>query len=90
MPFTLIIVGTRHLPDIDVIKRNVQRIAGVGRLVPAVSSQNHLQFKGTFSGTREALVADIEGLAAERFDLKANDDPSGSLIITLRKMAAAP
>lgn len=86
VPFTLIIVGTRHYSDVDVMRRNVARIPAMQRLVPTVSSQKHLQFAGVFGGSEESLLSDIEGLASDRFEVKTRQDKTRGLVITLRKI----
>lgn len=88
MPFTLIVVGTRHYSDVDVMRRNIARIPMMRKFVQTVSSQKHVQFSGSFSGTEEGLVEDIRGLAAERFDVGTRKDKSLGLVITLRKIGA--
>lgn len=88
VPFTLIISGTRHYQDAEVIRGNIARSPAVQRLVPTVSSQNHLQFSGAFRGDPEGFVADIQGLASDRFEVGSREDPARGLIITLRKMQA--
>lgn len=84
--FTLLIVGTRHHADVEVMRNNVGRIPKMQRLVQTVSSQNHLQFSGLYGGAVDALIADIQGLAADRFDVQARDDKARGLVITLRKI----
>lgn len=86
--FTLLIVGTRHYADVEVMRKNVGRIPKMQRLVETVSSQNHLQFSGLYGGEVDSLIADIQGLAADRFDVQARDDKARGLVITLRKIQA--
>ena len=90
IPFTLIIMGTRHYPDVDVMRRNIARISLMQRFVPTVAAQNHLQFAGAFGGAEEALVADIRGLAADRYEVQTRQDKTRGLVITLRKIQATP
>lgn len=86
--FTLIIVGTKHYQDADIMRRNIARIPLMQRFTPIVSSQNHIQFTGIFGGSREGLLSDIQGLAADRFELQSRDDKIRGLVITLRKIQA--
>ena len=87
-PFTLIIVGTRHYSDVDVMRRNIARIPLMRRFVQAVSSQKHIQFLGLFGGTEEGLLEDIRGLASDRFDVGIRKDRTLGLVVTLKKMEA--
>lgn len=86
--FTLLIVGTRHYSDITVMEKNIRRIPKMQRLVQTVSNQNHVQFTGTYSGDADSLLADIQGLAADRFEVQSRDDRARGLVITLRKIQA--
>ena len=89
VPFTLIIMGTRHYADVDVMRRNIARIALMQRFVQTVAAQNHLQFTGAFGGAEDALVADIRGLAADRYEVQTREDKTRGLVITLRKIQSA-
>lgn len=88
IPFSLLIVGTRHYADADVMSKNIRRIQKVQRLVQTVSSQNHVQFAGVYGGAPESLLADIQGLAQDRFEVQSRDDQARGLVITLRKIQA--
>lgn len=88
--FTLIISGTRHYQDIEVIARNISRLPLMQRLAPSVSSQNHVQFMGLFGGQQEALLADLRGLAADRYEVQSRNDDARGLLITLRKIQQEP
>jgi hypothetical protein len=90
IPFTLLIMGTRHYSDVDVMRRNIARIAFMQRFVQTVAAQNHLEFAGSFGGAEEALVADVRGLAADRYDVQTRQDKTRGLVITLRKIQTAP
>ena len=89
-PFTLIIMGTRHYPDVDVMRRNIARMPLMQRFVQTVAAQNHLQFAGAFGGAEAALIADVQGLAADRYEVQTRQDKARGLIITLRKIQAKP
>lgn len=84
-PFTIIISGTRSYADIDSVRKGVQKIPTIQRFVETVSSQNHMQFTGVFTGDASALIASIEGAASDRFDVQSKDDKTRGLVITLRK-----
>ncbi|HPQ80630.1 MAG TPA: hypothetical protein PLZ86_02785 [bacterium] len=89
-PFTLIIMGTRHYSDVDVMRRNVAKIPSVRKLVQTVSSQQHVQFAGEFSGEEDPVISDIKGLAADRFDVRTRHDKKLGFVITLRKIEDDP
>ena len=84
--FTLVMLGTRHYADADVLRRNIAKIPSMQRFTQTVSSQKHLQFIGLFSGDEASLIADIEGLAADRFEVQKRQDKAQGLVITLRKI----
>lgn len=85
-PFTVIITGSRSYSDIDLMKKNIARISSVKKFSQTVASQKHIQFAGLFRGDSDQLVADIEGLAADRFDVQSKKDKLRGLVITLRKI----
>lgn len=84
-PFTIIISGTRSYSDIDSVRKSIQKIPSMQKFVETVSSQNHVQFVGLFTGDPNSLVASIEGVAADRFEIQSKDDKTRGLVITLRK-----
>ena len=85
-PFSLIIVGTRSAADIDIIKRNLADRPYVKLLVPTVVSQRHLEFAGSHTGDEATLIADVESLASDRYDMVTRQDRRRGLVITLRKI----
>lgn len=85
LPFTLLIVGTRHYSDVDVIKSNLQKMPSVRNFTQKIASQNHMEFGGIYSGDALTLIQDIEGLAADRFEVKTKNYKDRGLVITLRK-----
>ena len=87
--FTVIMLGTRHYADADVMRRNIAKIPSMQRFSQTISSQKHLQFVGLFGGDESSLIADIEGLAADRFEIQTRQDKSRGLVITLRKIQSA-
>ncbi len=89
-PFTIIFLGTRVAGDVDVIRRNVSRLPSVRVLVPLMESQMHVEYFGALAGSEESLIADIQSLAADRFDVESRNTRSQGLVITLKKMAAPP
>lgn len=84
--FTVILLGTRHYSDADIIKKNIQKLPSVKNFQPSISSQKHVEFSGTFSGDKDSFVADIESLAADRFVIQSKNDKNRGLVITLRKI----
>ena len=88
-PFSVIILGTRSGPDIELIRKNVEKLAYVSLFVPASVSQRHLEFAGKYAGEEETLVADIESLSQDRYDVKAKHKGNRGLVITLRKIQPA-
>jgi hypothetical protein len=86
--FTLIILGTRHYSDVDVVISNLKNLPYIDRIVPTLTSQMRQEFEGSFQHNEGDLIADVRSLAADRFDLETRtDDPSG-LVITLRKIGS--
>jgi len=85
-PFSLIIVGTRSASDVDVIKRNLADRLYVKLLVPTVVSQRHLEFAGSHTGDEATLIADVESLASDRYDMVTKHERKRGLVITLRKI----
>lgn len=90
LPFTILIVGTRHYSDVDVIKLNIQKMPSVRNFTQKIASQNHTEFGGIYSGDVETLTQDIEGLAADRFEVKTKNYKDRGLVITLRKTPTIP
>lgn len=87
-PFTLLIVGTRHFSDVDVVKTNIQKMPAVRGFAQKVSSQNHIEFSGTYSGNVDSLVEDIEGLAMDRYTVQSKSYKDRGLVVTMRKIPA--
>lgn len=83
--FTLLVLGTRRFADIDLLRKTLKQLASVKHLQPSVSSQNHLQFVGLYTGDPQSLIGDIERVAADRFEVRAKEDSSRGLVITLKK-----
>jgi hypothetical protein len=84
--FRVIILGTRRGPDIEVIRKNVEKLAYVSLFVPSLVSQKHIEFEGMSTGDKETLIADIESLSQDRYEVKSKDDRRRGLVITLRKI----
>ena len=84
--FRVIILGTRRGSDIEVIRKNVEKLAYVSLFVPSLVSQKHIEFEGMSTGDKETLIADIESLAQDRYEFKSKDDRRRGLVITLRKI----
>lgn len=87
-PFTLLIVGTRHYSDVDVIRTNLKKMPSVHEFVEKISSQNHIEFSGTYSGDDNSLIEDIQSLAADRYIVQSKSYKDRGLVITLRKIPA--
>lgn len=85
-PFVVIFLGTKHFSEVDLLAKNIKKISSVKKFVQSVSSQNHIQYAGAFSGDGESLVADIEGLSADSFSVQSKDDKTRGLVITLKKI----
>ena len=85
-PFTLLLLGTGHSDDVEVICKNLQAQPNVASLVPSVASRNHLEFSGRFTGERAELVTDVRGLAVDRYDVSVQDDAARGLVLILRKI----
>jgi hypothetical protein len=88
-PFRIIILGTRNAGDIELIRKNIGKLAYVNLFVPAVVSQRHLEFEGTYGGEADVLIADVESLAQNRYDMQMKNDAKKGLLITLRKIQPA-
>ncbi len=84
--FRVIILGTRRGSDIEVIRKNVEKLAYVSLFVPSFVSQRHIEFEGMSTGDKETLIADIESLSQDRYEFKSKDDRRRGLVITLRKI----
>lgn len=84
--FTIILLGTKHYSDVDIIKKNIQKLSSVKNFQPLISSQKHVEFSGTFSGDKDSFVADVESLATDRFVIQSKNDKNRGLVITLRKI----
>ncbi len=89
-PFTLIILGTRKASDIEIIRKNIKSLKYIRNFIPSQISQKHLEFTGSFMGSEETFLADIESLSAERYEVKSKDDRTRGLVITLRKIKPPP
>lgn len=87
-PFRIIILGTRSGPDIEIIRKNMEKLAYVSIFVPSSVSQRRLEFEGRFTGPDDVLIADIESLSQDRYEVKARRDNKKGLIITLKKIEA--
>ncbi|MBN1283684.1 MAG: hypothetical protein JXA24_07945 [Proteobacteria bacterium] len=84
--FAIIILGTRSAADVRVIEKNLRSLPYVSLMVPTVMSQQHLEFQGRMSASDEAMVADVAGLAQDRYEVKARREHRRGLVITLRKI----
>lgn len=84
--FKVLILGTRHFSDVDVITKNIRSMKNVKRYIPSVSNQKHLEFTGTLEGDNDTFIEDIKSLSLDRFDVSVKDSQSRGLVITLRKM----
>lgn len=84
--FRIIILGTRSGPDIELIRKNVEKLPYVSLFVPSSVSQRHLEFEGKFTGEEDTLVADVESLSQDRYEVKSKRDSKRGLVITLRKI----
>ncbi|MFH1829869.1 MAG: hypothetical protein ABH871_03730 [Pseudomonadota bacterium] len=89
-PFTLIILGTRSASDIELIRKNIKSLAYIKGFSPSQVSQRHLEFTGSFVGSEETFLADIESLSADRFEVNSKDDRERGLVVTLRKIQPVP
>ena len=87
---TILIVGTKHFSDVNIIHKNIKKNNSIQNLLQTVSSQNHIALTGTFSGSADSVIADIEGLAQDRYEVQKKNDKNQGLIITLRKIADKP
>ena len=85
-PFRIIILGTRKASDIELIRKNVEKLPYVSLFVPSSVSQRHLEFKGKYAADQETLIADIESLSQDRYEVKSKNDRRKGLVITVRKI----
>ncbi len=90
IPFTLVLLGTRHYTDIDALTGSLKQLKPMRQFIPLRESQNQIVYSGRFAGTTDALMADITSLAANRFDLQTRTDRRDGFIITLRKITSPP
>lgn len=84
--FKLIILGTQHRADIDVIRKNLVKNPLIKDFVPREISQRHLEYTGSFLGLVDNLQADIQSLSSNRFNVEIAYDKNGQLVMTLRKI----
>jgi len=84
--FTLLILGTRHRSDVDIIKNNLVKSRMVKNFIPLAISQKHLEYTGSFLGPIDNLLADIRDLSLNRFSVETRYEDNRNLIITLRKL----
>jgi len=84
--FHVILLGTRSRSDIELIRNNMDRLKYVTLFVPSLVSQNHIEFEGKSTGDEATLMADIESLSQDRFEVKSKHDRKRGLVITLRKI----
>jgi len=89
-PLTVILLGTRYPQDVDIIRQHLLEHPSVLRFVPSAASQGRLEFSGAFTGDADALLAEIRGLAVDRYELTATNDAARGLVLTLRKMRDDP
>ncbi len=86
--FRIIILGTRSGPDIEIIRKNMEKLAYVSVFVPSSVSQRRIEFEGRFTGPDDVLIADIESLSQDRYEVKTRRDDKRGLVITLKKIEA--
>lgn len=84
--FRIIVLGTRRRADIELIRKNIVKLKYVTLFVPSSVSQKHIEFVGKSIGDEETLIADVESLSQDRFDVKSKRDRKRGLVITLRKI----
>ena len=87
-PFTLIVLGTRHYQDVDVIVGTLKGLPYIDRIVPTFTSQLRQEFEGSYQHKEGDLIADVRGLAADRFHVETRPEELSGVVITLRKMGA--
>jgi len=85
--FTLVILGTRNASDIKVIQKNLRDRPYVTLFIPTSVSQRHLEFSGRLTGDTATLIADVESLSADRYDVVTKRERRRGLVITLRKIS---
>ena len=90
--FKIVLLGTRHRSDIESIIRSLMKSPLTERIVPTAISQDRLEYEGTYTGSEQSFVADIRGLAMNRFNINESRGSGGEVLITLRKIqpVAAP
>lgn len=89
-PLTITVVGTNNYSDVNLIIKNLKRSLQIGRLSLSLSSKDLSEFSGSYRGSAESLVEEIQGLAQDRFAVevskqKGKQSPN-MLSITLRKL----
>lgn len=84
--FHVIILGTRKRSDIELIRTSMDKLKYVTLFVPSLVSQKHIEFAGKSIGDEETLIADIESLSQDRFEVKSKHDRKRGLVITLKKI----
>ena len=84
--FTVVILGTRNADDVKVIEKNLRKLPQVKLFVPTMVSQQHLEFEGSMTTGDDAMIADVQSLAQDRYDVVAKRESKRGLVITLRKI----
>lgn len=90
-PLTIAIVGTTSYNDVNLIIKNLKRSSQISRLSVSLSSRELTELSGSFHGSSESLIEEMQGLAQDRFSVetpKKGKKPGSAFSITLRKITA--
>jgi len=90
-PLSIAIVGTTSYNDANLIIKNLKRCPQINRLSVSLSSRELTELSGSFHGSTDTLIEEIQGLAQDRFSVetpKKTKKSGAPFVITLRKMAA--
>lgn len=85
-PFVVDIIGAATYADSAVVQRGLEYADGVSSVTMTRSGRNYMQLVGLMTGEVDLLIADVRGLAQDRFSVETVRDARGQLVITLRKL----
>lgn len=82
---TLSIVNATKFEDVNFVLTNLRRSSQVSGLSISLSSKNLVELSGNYLGETESLIAEVQGLAQNRFSFEITKKPP-NLLITLKKL----
>lgn len=89
-PIKITIVGSNKYQDVDYVVTNLKRSNYVNELVVSTSGRNLVGLSGTYTGSSEAVIDEVESLSQNRFEVEVIKSKRwrspDTLSITLKKL----